>query len=305
MAPPTTIVFGVSGNVGSRTACTAESLGAKVILASRDLRKPVRDLKPEEEASRNFQRIQADLTRPESIEAAVRSTEAKHAFFYLIHESPDHMRSVVKALKVSGIEFVVFLSSIGAQGDIKSIPSSSGLPYLHAQVELVLDEIFGAKGYVAIRPGYFNTNAVGFWSKMLREGEVKMAYPEATWDWIAPEDIGKVIEANAGKNAIYLCGPKFVSQRDAAIIFGRGLGKEIKVTTVDEDTEIDEMASRIPRPAAEMIIKAIGRSYRVDNPSDDVYSSTYEEGAANLRKYVDPPTSLEEWAEKNMGLFSS
>ncbi|KAJ5364548.1 uncharacterized protein N7496_010261 [Penicillium cataractarum] len=311
MSSPTTIVFGPTGHVGSAAAITAAELGAKVVLALRDTQKPIPGITADQEKSGSFERVHADLTKPDTIEAAVRTTGAKHAFIYLTYGSPDHMRGTIEALKASGIEFVVFLSSFGVHGDLRSIEQSNTVAYIHGQVEINLEEVFGADGYVAVRPAFFNTNAK-WWAGMIREGEVKIAYPDSTFDWISPGDIGRIagkllvqgIQATSGaedRNFIPLCGPKLVSQGDAMGIFGRAIGKDVKVTEVDEEegTKIlieNGLPEFVAGPLVKSLAPASGGSRQYD-------VGRYTEGSLNLKKYAGQVTSLEEWAVANKEVF--
>ncbi|KAJ6127808.1 hypothetical protein N7471_009025 [Penicillium samsonianum] len=315
MPLPTTIIFGPTGHVGSAAARTAQQLGAKVVLAMRDPQKPIKGLSYDQEKEGGFERVQADLTKPETIGHAVRTTGAKHAFIYLAFGTTDHMRSTIEALKAGGIEFVVFLSSISVEGDIREIPPADFISYAHAQIEVNLDEVFGTDGYIAIRPAYFNTNAGG-WAGMIREGEVKIAYPDAKLDWISPEDIGKAagtllvqgIQATKGaeqRNSIPLCGPKLVSQRDAVGIFGRAVGKDVKVTELDEKDGVKNMLENgVPEFVAGPLMTMLRAWYRDEEGLGPFEGEAYEKAAANLRKYAGTVTSLEEWAEANKGIFS-
>ncbi|MCJ1302290.1 hypothetical protein MMC08_005093, partial [Hypocenomyce scalaris] len=158
MASRKVIVFGPTGAVGSAAARTAEELGAKVVLAMRDTQKPIPGLDPEKEKQASFERVYADLTKPDTVRDAVNTSRAKYAFIYCTHGTPEHMKSTIEALKSAGIDLVVFLSSFTVQGDLKAIQPSEVLPYVHAQVEIKLGEIFGADGFVAVRPGSFASN---------------------------------------------------------------------------------------------------------------------------------------------------
>lgn len=314
MASITAIVFGPTGHVGSAAARTAQQLGAKVALALRDPQKPIPGLTLEQEKAGGFERVQADLTKPETIEAAVRSTGAKRAFIYLAQGTADHMKQTIETLKASGIELIIFLSSTAVQGDIRRIPPTEFIPYAHAQVEISLDEVFGSDGYIALRPAYFATN-VQWWAGMIHEGEVKIAYPDTQFDWISPEDIGKVagmllvkgIRASEGaeeRNAIPLCGPKLVSQRDAVGIFGKVLGKDIKVTELDEKEGVKNMVNNgVPEFVAKTLVKNMGAKVRSEDGPDPFQGEAYKKAAANLQKYAGRASSLEEWAEANKDIF--
>ena len=314
MVPPTTIVFGPTGHVGSAAACTAQKLGAKVFLALRDPQKPIPGLSSDQEKAGGFERIQADLTKPETIEAAVRTTRAKHAFIYLVYGTTDHMRCTIEVLKAAGIEFIVFLSSISVQGNIREISPADLIPFLHAQIEINLEEVFGTDGYIAVRPAYFNTNAA-WWAGMIREGNVKVAYPDAKFDWISPKDIGKAagtllvqgIQASEGaepRNYIPLCGPKLLSQREAVGIFGKAIGKDIKVTELDEKEGVKNMLENgVPEFVARPLVASLGARYRGEEGPGPFGGESYATAATNLRKYTGRVTSLEEWAEANKVMF--
>ncbi|KAJ6110193.1 hypothetical protein N7486_002428 [Penicillium sp. IBT 16267x] len=314
MSSLTTIIFGPTGQVGSATARAVQKLGANVVLALRDPVKPIPGLDSEQEKAGGYRRVQADLTKPETIEAAVRATEAKRAFIYLAQGSTDNMRQTIESLKAAGIEFVVFLSSISVEGAIRRVTPENYIPYAHAQVEVNLDEVFGDGGYVAIRPGYFNTNAL-WWRSMIQEGNVRMAYPDAKLDWISPEDIGKAAGmvlmkgAQASEGAeeptvIPLCGPKLVSQRDAVKIFGDALGKNMTVTDLDEKEGLEVMLENgVPEFAARSILESFRTNETGEGGFDPFQGEAYTKAAANLHKYAWAVSSLEEWAKANRQIF--
>ena len=314
MAPPAIIVFGATGHVGSAAAIRAQQLGAKVILSVRDLQKPIHNLGLEEEKARGFERVQADLTQPETVESAVRSTGAKHAFIYLVR-TKDYLKPTIEALKSAGIEFVVFLSSYTVHGDIRKITPSYFIPYAHAQIEIGLDDVFGSDGYVAIRPGYFNTNAAR-WASMIREGEVKIPYPDVKFDWITPADIGRAagtvlvqgMQATEGaepRNSITVYGPKLLSQREAVGIFSRVLNKDIKVTEQSDEEAVEYLVKAgMPPPLAGQIVALLAGWGGGGGELDfGLNSKTHEEAVANFQKYAGQLTALEDWTEANKELI--
>lgn len=171
MAP--VIIFGPTGNIGSVTSKTAAEQGAEVYLAMRDTSKEIPGL---DEKAGTFKRIQADLTNPDSVKEAVKSSGAKRAFFYSAHGSPDHMRSTIEAMKDGGIELPIFLSSFTVAGDgakLREVPQSELIPYLHAQVEIQLEEVYGLGNFVAVRPGGFATNNLRY-KEYIKKGEVPL-----------------------------------------------------------------------------------------------------------------------------------
>ncbi|OJJ32244.1 hypothetical protein ASPWEDRAFT_44332 [Aspergillus wentii DTO 134E9] len=316
MVTTTAIVFGPTGHVGCAAARIAHQHGARVVLALRDTQKPVPGLSLEQEKAGGFERVQADLTKPETVYAAVQATGAKRAFIYLVQGTTDHMRRTIEALKSSGIELVVFLSSISVHGDIRSIPQTDFIAYSHAQVEVNLDEVFGSDGYIVIRPAYFSTNA-GWWAGMIREGEVQLTYPDAKLDWISPEDIGsaagtllvrgmQATEGAKARNSIPLCGPKLVSQRDAVGVFSKALGKDIKVIEGDEKEGIENLLKiGVPEFVSRRVVESLRPKERRGDDFDPFEGEMYTQAAANLQRYAGQASSLEEWAEANKAVFSA
>ncbi|KUJ09143.1 NAD(P)-binding protein [Mollisia scopiformis] len=310
MPPPKVIVFGPTGAVGSAAALTASELGAPVILAMRDPSKPIPVLSDLEKAA-NFTRIYADLTKPDTVHAAISTTGAKHAFLYCAHGTPDHMKATVQALKAAGIEFVVFLSSYTVRGDLEAIPPAEAIPYVHAQVEIQLREVFGEKGFVAARPGSFASNTRQY-AKEVREGEVRMYRPGLKVDCIVPEDIGRVCGGilvrgprDGEERAVYLYGPELLTQEGTVKVLEKVLGKEIKVRELDEGETYKMFMDRgTPEYFVKYMINLMKRS---GTEEYQVYGyPVAKEELLNVEKYSGrKATTFEEWAEQNKESFVS
>lgn len=302
----TVIVFGPTGNVGSWAARTAQKQGAKVILAMRDPAKPVPGLDIEQEKTNGFERVQADLTKPDTVAAAVEKTKATRAFIYLSHGSSDHMKSTLQALKSAGITFVVFLSSytIGER-NLHDVPVDELIPYVHAQVEINLDEVFGPDHYVAVRPGSFATNSFELKAGILA-GEVKNYGTSFQQDLITPVDMGQVsgtILAKGPKDnqrKVFLYGPQRLTQSDVAAEIGRALGKDIKVSSITKEELLAQFAATgTPRPIAEYLVRVRGGDVSLPRV-------LYEEGVENVQKYTErPATKFQEWLEENLDQFKA
>ncbi|KAF8176727.1 hypothetical protein K438DRAFT_1607332 [Mycena galopus ATCC 62051] len=311
MPPTPVLIFGATGAVGSACARHAQSLGASVTLVVRDTKKPIPGLSLEQETTGGYKRVQADLTQPGSVTEAVKQSGAKHAFVYHISSppgSPDPNRAALEALKAAGVDFVVFLSSFSVEEyepAIDSIPAHEIIPYSHAQVEVALQEVFGERGYVALRPGGFASNSLR-WAGMVKAGSVKMPHPEIKLDWIVPEDIGRAggtilvsgPSSTGGEKSVLLCGPEIISQGDAAKIIGGAVGKEVTVEAIGDEEAVKRMvAGGTPEPMAKYLVKrqAEGRG----REAGDKYKAAVE----NVRKYAGKATTLVEWATENKVAF--
>ncbi|KAJ6491332.1 NmrA-like family protein [Mycena vitilis] len=311
------LVFGATGTVGSACARHAHSLGATVTLAVRDLDKPIPGLSPAQENAGGYKRVQADLTQPDTIAAAVAQSRATHVFIYHIVSppgAPDHNRPALDALKKAGVTFVVFLSSFTValyEPFIDRVPASAYIPHAHAQVELALRDVFGKGGYVALRPAGFASNTLRF-AGMVRAGAVKMAYPESKSDWIASEDIGRagaavLVGGPGGKTDMLLCGPQVISQGDALKIVGRAAGREVTVEAIgDEEAVRNMVAGGVREPLARYLMGV--QAHGFEGASIDVEaffkSELYKDGVENVRKYAGKATTLAEWAEEIKRRFS-
>ncbi|KAJ6454265.1 NmrA-like family protein [Mycena vitilis] len=308
------LVFGATGAVGSACARQAHSLGATVTLAVRDTKKPIPGLSLEQEKAAGYKRVQADLTKPETITEAVAQSGAKHAFVYLVHSPATANRAALEALKAAGVEFVVFLSSVGValfEPAIDRIPPKEFIPYAHARVELALRELFG-ESYVALRPAGFASNTLE-WAGMIKAGVVKLPYPGTKFDWIVPEDIGRAggtilaggPGSTGGKREVLLCGPQVSTEGDAAKIIGRVVGKEVTVETISEEEAVKSMSAHMPEHVARYVVGMVANGMEgVTLSLESLYATDQYAGAVkNVEKYAGKATTLVEWATENKKVF--
>lgn len=307
MAP--VIVFGPTGNVGSVAARTAAEQGAEVVLAMRDTSKTIPGLSKADEEAGKFSRVQADLTDSKSVEHAVKTSGAKRAFAYLAFGQPDAMKSTFQAMKDGGVEFVVFLSSFTVgERKLEDVQPSEIIPFVHAQAEASLHAVFGADNFVAVRPGGFITNLLR-WKDGIVDGDVRLFGERFEQDCITPGDMGRVSGtvlvsgSKDGQRHVYLYGPQVISQQDACVKIGKALGKDVKITPLDEEAGLEALIkSGMPKPVADYIVRATKES-----ASKDIASrfARYDEGVENVKRYTGkPPTGFDQWVQENKGLFA-
>jgi uncharacterized protein YbjT (DUF2867 family) len=309
------LVFGPTGGVGSIVARTAHSLGAKVFLAMRDTSKSIPGLSPAEEQKSNlYERVQADLSQPNSVHAAVSKTGATHAFIYAtLGTSPDHMRSTAEALKAGGVKRVVLLSSFAVQGGIRTVQPSNFIGYEHAQVEISLEDIFGPQGYVAVRPSFFASNSLWWQKQIVEDKEVKWAFPDLKFDYITPEDIGAVcgtilagaVDGEHESPIILLGAEEDLTVADAIEAIANAIKQPVKVTKVSQDEHLQILISKsgLLEPMAKVLTSNFAglneRLATVKEPLDPKLK-------ANVEKILKRPTMrFAEWAERNKDKFEA
>jgi uncharacterized protein YbjT (DUF2867 family) len=304
-----TLVFGATGRVGSATALEAHKRGLAVSLALRDTAKAIPALD-----SLELPRVRADFKDPASVAAAVEQTGAKRAFIYVNFESDAD--AVVEALVKAGVEFVVLLSSATLMDDvdIRAISPQDFTSFVHAKVEVALDDKLGAGNYVAVRPAYFASNAF-WWTKMVRDGEVKVQAPRQEVDWIVPKDIGRVsaglLAGGPGvigqKTYVNLMGPELITLEKGIETIANVVGKEVKIKelTANEMREVFVSELGFPPPLAAHLTHSFEE---MGTPGSDwhtaFYGDYFQKAKANVRKYSGyEPTTLREWAEENKAAF--
>ena len=296
------IVFGPTGQVGGAAALEASKRGAKVWLAMRDTNKVISGITDEQDRNSNFTRVKADLSDPETVKQAVQLSGAKAAYVYLIH-TPGGLKGALQTMKEAGIEYVVFLSSFTITKDakIREIPPEAMIPYVHAQVEVALEDM--GMAHTALRPGSFASNPFKMSMDYSKTPHEVYTYSEGerTIDNIVPEDIGRVGGAvlvdrpsTSSKEIIYLYGPTLRSELEVCNTIKDHFPKEVRVIQQTPDQWAERMkANGMPPPVVEYMAKAqkdIGR---------ELYSGSIpEEGAANIRKYSGyEPTSFEDFVK--------
>jgi len=316
------IIFGPTGHVGSAVALAAHSFGAsKVALAMRDPTKSIPGLTAAAEAAKPFQRVQADLSDPASVSAAVRASGATRAFIYHQHGSPDHMRSAIEALHASGVQFIVYLSTgtLPRGTDLAAAsPAVNPIAWSHAQVELTLHAVYGPKGFVAVRPAFFATNAISWWGRALPTGRVGVVAPDMEFDWITQDDMGRVAAAllGAGKvqegdeEAVFMVGPQKTTLREAAVAIGRAAFPGRPDVVVEEISAEEEatrhVANGMPPPIAKHLAETFVKlkNARANGIEWMPEGDAWDAAVATVKRYTGAPgMTLAEWIEKYKGEF--
>ena len=230
-----------TGNIGSRVTARLIEERADVSVFAR---KP--DALPE--GVRAHATVhQGDLNNPDDLAAAL---EGADALFFLI---PPNMQTeawrawqrqiaenAAEAVRQTGVDRVVMLSSIGAQRD--DMGPISGL----GDAEEVLAEV--VPNLVRLRAGYFMENFLQFAGSIAQESTIYHAFPaEKAMPTVATVDIGNVAaellmdDSWSGDIVRGVHGPTDLSHGEVARIIGEALGKDIHYVQVPVEAVQSQM----------------------------------------------------------------
>ncbi|KAF5702602.1 hypothetical protein FMUND_13416 [Fusarium mundagurra] len=301
------IIFGATGAVGRAAALEAQSRGAKVTLAMRNTKKPIPGFTPDLEKKLGFTRVQADLSDPQSIERAVSESGATVAFSYILFEAEDGLLGTYNAMKRAGITHVVLLSWFCVTENGGAKPSSEAdeiLAVVHGKAELALAE--SGIAYTVIRPAYFSSNIrmLEEWDEV-KSGQLELAHPDASFDYLAPEDVGALAGARVAATppskelVISQCGPELLSQRTAWNVVSEGLGMDISIKEINSDEHREKLRSRgFPEPMIKSAVERLADLAR--DPASLYEPEMYKEASMNFRKYTGrQPTTFKAWVDKH------
>lgn len=277
-----------TGNVGSRVV-------ARLIEESADVhvfaRKP--DALPE--GVRSHATVhQGDL---EDGSTLVDALDGRDALFFLIPpnvQSDDWRawqrqiaRNGAEAIRQTGVQRVVFLSSTAAQHD--DVGPISGL----GEAEEILDA--AAPHFLTLRAGYFMENFLQFAGSIVHQQAIYHAFPpEMQWPTVATVDIGDVAATIllkddwTGSHVRGVHGPSDLSHDEAAAIIGDVLGHDVQYVQVSIEALQQQMREMgLPGDVVRNYGEMIEGLIRV--PRTDVEPRT---------EATTTPTTLAEFAER-------
>jgi uncharacterized protein YbjT (DUF2867 family) len=170
------------------------------------------------------------------------------------------VRRFCELAREAGIERVVALSGSSVGDDHEG---SSGNEY--AAVEAAVREAGFA--WTFLRPGVFMNNTLD-WADMVRAGEVRMAYGDATQTPIDLGDIAAVAarvlvsEGHIGATHV-LSGPTAISLRDQVATLGSVLGKEIRFRELTRAEQREQWVGYgVPEEAVDWLLDGFEETLR-------------------------------------------
>lgn len=287
------IVFGAAGAVASTAAIEAKKRGADVWLSVRQAELSVLNQNDELDEAKGYRRVVADLTDPSTVADAIKTSGATAAFLYTVFASKDGMKDVFEALKISGVTYVVLLSSYAVKGPPTSMKRTEGSAWHHAQAEIALREV-GIKAAI-LRPMYFCSNLFLI-AHGAKNGIVELFRPDAVFDFIVPEDIGGVAGGSLASRdydgVVPLNGPELLTMSDAFQTVAQADGRKITVREVDEDGFRRNM-KHLPKVDLQSLI-ANHVEYSTKSKKD--LFPKHEEAVGNVRRFGREPTKVVDWS---------
>jgi len=271
------VVAGVTGHTGS---VVAESLLQQG--------KPITVIVRSEEKARPWisKGAKAVLGSLEDADALTRALSGAAGAYLLtppnihavdfVEERHQLTHSIARAVKNSGIEHVVVLSSIGAQH-----ASGTGLIVGSHITESALGS--AAKNLTVIRAGFFLENWEPALGAVQANGVLPTPLtPDRKIPMLATQDIGRVVAESLlsparGRRIIELAGPRDYSPEDIASVLSSLLGREVRVQS-------------LPPGAAAQMFKSFGATDDVARLFEEIYTGVnsgrvaYEDGSAEFRR---------------------
>lgn len=279
------LIFGATGNIGSRVTERLIARGLRPVTFVRDAKK-AKSLFGEQVELRV-----GDLDDPpSSLRAALAGSDA----VFLVTEGPDldaRDRAVSVAAKAAGVRHIVKLSTLDAHTGV-------GTGSWHARGEMAVRE--SGVPFTFVQPAGFMSNALG-WSRSIRErGVLRTSTGHGKIAFIHPDDIADVAVAalTTGEHAghsLVITGPEALSYAEMAATIGGVIGKRVRFEEISDDQAYQGVlgwAGAGPYADALVDIWRAVREGRLDTVSDGV-----------PRILGRQALSFRRWAEDNAGAF--
>jgi uncharacterized protein YbjT (DUF2867 family) len=220
-------ILGATGNVGSVIANTLLAKGEKVRVVGRDRGRLEKFVRKGAEA------VTANVTDAAALTAALAGARAAFLMIPPNMTSQDYRAdqelasdAIASAVQRSGLQYAVFLSSIGAHAPAETGPIAG----LHTAEEKL--NAVSALNVLHLRPAYFMENNLAGMGMIHGMGILGNALlPELKMAMIATRDIGDYAAGRmysldfSGKQTRELLGERDLSINETAAIIARGIGK--------------------------------------------------------------------------------
>ena len=284
-------ILGATGNVGSVIANTLLAKGEKVRVVGRDRGRLEKFVRKGAEA------VTANVTDAAALTAALAGARAAFLMIPPNMTSQDYRAdqelasdAVASAVQRSGLQYAVFLSSIGAH-----VPAGTGpIAGLHTAEEKL--NAVSALNVLHLRPAYFMENNLAGMGMIHGMGILGNALlPELKMAMIATRDIGDYAAGRmysldfSGKQTRELLGKRDLSMNETTAIIARGIGKP------------DLRYVQFPYEQVQQVLVQMGIPVKTAAMFIEMYKALNEGVvAAHERRSAEntTPTSLEKFAQE-------
>jgi uncharacterized protein YbjT (DUF2867 family) len=241
------LVIGATGNIGGEVVRQLVVQDVAVRAMSR---------RPETAALPAGVEVAAgDLTRPESLEPALRDVDA----VFLVWTAPPATVSAAIQTIAGQTSRIVFLSS-PHQTPHPFFQQPNPMARMHASIEQAIAAT--PMPATILRPGMLASNAAAWWAPQTRSGDVvRWPYAAAATAPIDVRDIAAVavhaLRDSSGTSGDYvLTGPEALTHADQVAIIGDVLGRTLQFKELSPNEFRDFLGSSTPPAVADMLLSA-------------------------------------------------
>jgi uncharacterized protein YbjT (DUF2867 family) len=236
------VVTGATGNVGRHVVDELLREG-----------RPVRAISRNPEGAglpAGVEVVQADLTRPDTLPAAVRGADAVFLF-----PLPGQLDGVLDAAREAGVGRVVLLSaaSIYYQPD-------NALSQRHLACEQAV--LGSGLPYTFLRPGAFMANDLGWAPGIKAAGVVRGPFGDAPAAAIDERDIAAVaaralLDAGHAGKTYSLTGGEALSAIERVRILGEALGRDLRFVEETREQARERMIAHVPAEIVDSVLSLL------------------------------------------------
>jgi len=279
------LIFGATGNIGSRVTERLIARGERPSVFARDAKKAKALFGDKVDIHGG------DLDKPRS---SLNTALAGVDTIFLVTDGPGlevHDRAVAVAAKSAGVQHIVKLSTLDVNSGVGTGP-------WHARGEAAIRE--SGLSYTFIHAAGFMSNALG-WSHSIREkGVLRTSTGTGKIAFIHPDDLADVatsalLSNEYGGQSLVITGPEALSYGAMAQVIGDAIGKNVRFEEIS-----DQQAYR-------SVVRWAGKGPYAD-ALDDIWRAVREGRLATVSDGVQrvlgrKPLSFDRWAKENADAF--
>ncbi len=221
------LIAGASGNIGRELVAQMNENGTAARALVRDASKHA-DLE-----SALVEVVEGDLSQPASLQNALSGCERAFLVSSMDENQVELQGNFIEACQHAGIEYVVKVSSLGANPR-----SPVTVSKWHGETEKQMQDS-GMK-WTHLRPAYFMQNALSWAENIKRDSSFAWPLGEAKVSWIHARDIASVAHRVLESDDYFgqtlnVTGGEVLSGIETAQVFSEVLGREIRAVHVSLD----------------------------------------------------------------------